>query len=127
MPDTERERAQSDTAETLTSVTGSGSDRGAPDVVVGPQATVHPYVHVVVVAVISGASVLAWLLLYIEGNKFLWENTVVAGNLWLFPAICMPFSLVVGLLGRYANAPNNTNGSALDSMAGDPSTIDWRR
>src|SRR3954468_10375813 len=127
MTDAPADTSQSDTAATLTSVTGSGSDRGNPDVIVGPHATVHPYLHVVAVAVIAAVSVLAWLMVYNAGNTFLWQNAVVAGNPWLFPAICMPFSLLVGLLGRYANAPNNINGSALDSMMGDPSKIDWRR
>jgi H+/Cl- antiporter ClcA len=127
MTDAPADTTRSDTAATLGSVTGSGSDRGTPDVVVGPHAAVHPYLHVIVVAVIAAVSVLAWLMVYTAGTTFLWDNAVVAGNTWLFPAICMPFSLLVGLLGRYASAPNNINGSALDSMMGDPSTIDWRR
>jgi H+/Cl- antiporter ClcA len=122
------DKGDSDTAATLTSVTGSGGDHGSPDVVVGPQATVHPYLHVVAVAVIAAVSVLVWLVVYTEGTKLLWDNAVVAGNTWLFPVICIPFSLLVGLLGRYLDAPNNINGSAMDSMlAGDTSKIDWRR
>jgi H+/Cl- antiporter ClcA len=96
-------------------------------VVVGPRTPVHPYLHVVVVAVVAAVSVLAWLLVYTEGTRLLWDNAVVAGNSWLFPVICMPFSLLVGLLVKYRHAPNNIEGSAMDSMAGDPSKIDWRR
>ena len=102
MTDAPADTTRSDTAATLGSVTGSGSDRGTPDVVVGPHAAVHPYLHVIVVAVIAAVSVLAWLMVYTAGNTFLWDNAVVAGNAWLFPAICMPFSLLVGLLARYA-------------------------
>ena len=43
----------SDTAATLTSVTGSGDERDVGEARSTPQRPVHPYVHVVVVAVIG--------------------------------------------------------------------------
>jgi len=118
-------RHPSDTAATLTSVTGSG----APDeelALVGGRRH-HAYLHVIVVAIIGAVSVLAWLTVYNLGNKLIWQNEFVVANPWIFPAICMPFSLVVGLLVRYKDAPNNINGSAMDSLFADPSAIDWRR
>jgi H+/Cl- antiporter ClcA len=115
----------SDTASTLTSVTGSGGEAVEPEV--GPRRPVHPYVHVIVVALIGGFGVLAWLVVYLEINKLIWENSFVTANSWTFAAICMPFSLGVGLLVKYFKAPNNIEGSALDSLTGDPSAIDWRR
>ncbi len=87
---------------------------------------VHPYVHVVVVAVVGAVAVLAWLVVYEELNKLLWENDVVTANPWLFPVICLPFSLAVGLLVKYRHAPTNLDESLLDSLAGDPAKIDWR-
>ena len=44
----------------------------------------------------------------------------------MFPLICMPFSLVVGLLVKYRHAPTNLEESLMDSLAGDPAKIDWR-
>jgi H+/Cl- antiporter ClcA len=87
---------------------------------------VHPYVHVVVVAAIGAVSVLAWLVVYTEVTKLLWQNDFVTSNPWMFPVICLPFSLLVGLLVKYRNAPTNLGESMLDSLAGDVSKIDWR-
>ncbi len=57
-----------------------------------------------------------------------WENDFVTANPWIFPVICLPLSLVVGLLVKYRHAPTNLDGSMLDSLAGaDVSKIDWRR
>jgi H+/Cl- antiporter ClcA len=116
----------SDTAATLRSTTGSGTTR-EEEPPVTPAQPVHPYVHVVVVAVIGAVAVLAWLVAFETVNKILWENDVVVANPWLFPVICLPLSLVVGLLVKYVHAPTNLDGSMLDSLAGDVSKIDWRR
>lgn len=115
----------SDTADTLRSVTGSG-DEGVLGEAVTPARPVHPYIHVVVVAVIGAVSVLAWLLLYETLNRAIWENAFVTANPWMFPVICLPFSLAVGLLVKYRNAPTTLDASMLDSMSGDVSRIDWR-
>ncbi len=87
---------------------------------------VHPYVHVVIVALIGAVAVLAWLLVFEAVNKLLWENAVITANPWLFPAICLPFSLLVGLLVKYRHAPTTLDESLLDSLAGDVTKIDWR-
>jgi H+/Cl- antiporter ClcA len=87
---------------------------------------VHPFVHVVIVALIGAVSVLAWLVVFELVNRLLWENSVVTANPWLFPAICLPFSLLVGLLVKYRHAPTTLDESLLDSLAGDVTKIDWR-
>jgi H+/Cl- antiporter ClcA len=87
---------------------------------------VHPYVHVVVVAAIGAVSVLAWLTVYTEVTRLLWQNDFVTANPWMFPVICLPFSLLVGLLVKYRNAPTNLGESMLTSLAGDVTKIDWR-
>ena len=51
----------SDTAATLTSVTGSGDERDA-GATISAARPVHPYVHVVIVAVIGAVAVFAWLM-----------------------------------------------------------------
>ncbi len=114
-----------DTSATLTSVTGSG----APDEELAPagEGRHHVYLHVVVVAILGALAVLVWLTIYNLGNELLWKNGAITANPWLFPAICLPFSLAVGLLNRYLQAPNNVNGSALDSLFADPAGVDWRR
>ena len=125
--------ASSDTAATLTSVTGAGTPRATDGTGSTEQATVtraqpvHPYVHVVVVAVVGAVSILAWLMAYEWANRLLWENDFVLANRWMFPVICLPFSLVAGLLVKYRNAPTNLDESMLDSLSGDVSRIEWRR
>ena len=88
---------------------------------------IHPYVHVVIVAVLGAVSILAWLIAFEVVNKLLWENDFVLANRWMFPVICLPFSLVVGLLVKYRHAPTNLDESMLDSLSGDVSKIEWRR
>jgi H+/Cl- antiporter ClcA len=107
------------------SVTGAGVERevGEPVTAARP---VHPYVHVVIVALIGAVGVLAWLLVFEAVSKLLWENEFVLANPWMFPVICLPFSLLVGLLVKYRRAPTNLDESLLDSLAGDVSKIDWR-
>jgi H+/Cl- antiporter ClcA len=120
------EPGASDTAESLRSVAGSGTERDEGDIAVRPDRPVHPYLHVVAVAVITAAVVLVWLVFYETVNRLLWENDVVTANPWLFPVICLPFSLVVGLLVKYRKAPTTLDESLLDSLSGDTSAIDWR-
>jgi len=106
---------------------GGGSGGGdTGETAVSAARPIHPYVHVVIVAVIGAVAVLAWLLVFEELNKLLWENDVVTANPWLFPVICLPFSLAVGLLVKYRDAPTCLNESMLDSLSGDVSKIDWR-
>jgi H+/Cl- antiporter ClcA len=109
----------------LTSLGGSGDERmvGEPVTAARP---VHPYVHVVIVAVIGAVAVLAWLLVFEVVNEFLWENELVTTNPWLFPVICLPFSLLAGLLVKYRHAPTTLDESLLDSLAGDVTKIEWR-
>jgi H+/Cl- antiporter ClcA len=115
----------SDTAATLTSVSGSGEERDVAEPITSAR-PVHPYVHVVVIAIIGAVAVLAWLIVFEAVNKLLWENDVVAANPWLFPVICLPFSLLVGLLVKYRHAPTTLDESLLDSLSGDVTKIDWR-
>ena len=88
---------------------------------------VMSYVHVIVVAVFGAVGVLAWLVAWELMNAVLWENDFVVGNPWVFPLICLPFSLLVGLLVKYRQAPTNLDESMLDSLNGDVSRTDWRR
>jgi H+/Cl- antiporter ClcA len=88
---------------------------------------VHPYVHVVVVAVIGALATLAWLLVYLGATRLLWDNEFVLANRWMFPVICLPLSLLVGLLVKYGHAPTNLDESMLDSLSGDVTRIVWRR
>jgi H+/Cl- antiporter ClcA len=116
----------SDTASTLASVTGSGEPSRVDEPTVSPARPVHPYLHVIVVAIVGAISVLAWLVVYDVVSKLLWENDVVVANPWLAPAICLPFSLLVGVLVKYRDAPTTLDASLLDSLSGDTSRIDWR-
>ncbi len=107
-------------------MTAAGDLDDAGETVVGRAQPVHPYVHVVIVAVIAAVAVLAWLIVFETVSQLLWENDFVTSNRWMFPVICLPFSLGVGLLVKYRHAPTNLDGSMLDSLGGDPSKIDWR-
>ena len=53
-------------------------------------------------------------------NKLIWDNAFVTGHAWMFPVICLPSSLLVGLLVKYAKAPSNLDGL-------DPRQPDRRR
>lgn len=92
---------------------------GASEAPVATPSLVHPYIHVIAVGFIGAVSVLAWLLVFEFGNRLLWENELITENPWLFPAICLPFSLIVGLLVKYRHAPTNLDESLMDSLAGD--------
>jgi len=107
------------------SVTGAGTERELGEAVTAAR-PVHPYVHVVLVAIIGAVSVLAWLIVFQVVNKLLWENDFVTANPWMFPVICLPFSLLVGLLVKYRHAPTTLDESLLDSLAEDVTKIDWR-
>jgi len=120
------EAQASGTADALRSVTGAGATGESVEAEVTPAQPVHPYVHVVIVAVIGAVSVLAWLFVYETINRFLWDSGYVTANPWLFPIICLPFSLLVGLLVKYRHAPTNLDESMIDSLTGDVSKIDWR-
>ena len=103
----------------------------APDIPsgAGPAEGSYPwglYFHVIVVSLIGGLLVLGWFVLYEGLNKLIWENGFVADNAWMFPVICLPFSLLVGLLVKYAKAPSNLDGSILDSLTGDVMHLKWR-
>jgi H+/Cl- antiporter ClcA len=117
--------ADSDTTATLTSVSGAGTEREVGESV-STTRPVHPYLHVVIVAVLGAVAVLVWLTVFETVNRVLWENEVVTSNPWLFPVICLPFSLAVGLLVKYRNAPTTLDESLLDSLGGDVTKIAWR-
>lgn len=114
----------SDTAQLLTSVSGAGTEAEEPEVT--PAQPVHPYLHVVAVALIGAVAVLAWLIVFEEVSKLLWQNDLVEQNRWLSLPIALGFSLVVGLLVKLRHAPTSLDESLLDSLSGDTSRIDWR-
>ncbi len=105
---------------------GDAIGAGAGEAAVTPAHPVHPYVHVVVVSILGALAVFAWLFIYEQVNALIWDNNVVTANPWLFPAICLPFSLLVGLLVKYRHAPTTLDESLLDSLGEDPTTIKWR-
>ena len=67
--------------------------------------------HVVIVAMLGGFFVLAWLAFYTWFMNEVFYSDFVVENPWMFPVICMPFSLLVGVLVKYKNAPSNLEGS----------------
>lgn len=114
----------SDTAQLLTSVSGAGSENQEPDVT--PAEPVHPYLHVVAIALIGAVAVIAWLWVYDAGTELLWQNDLIAQNSWLSIPIALAFSLVVGLLVKLRHAPTSLDESLLDSLSGDTAHIKWR-
>jgi H+/Cl- antiporter ClcA len=84
------------------------------------------YVHVIVVSVIGSFAVLGWFVAYEVLNKLIWDNGYVSDHAWMFPVVCLPFSLLVGLLVKYAHAPSNLDGSILDSLTGDVGQLKWK-
>jgi len=84
------------------------------------------YLHVIAVSIVGGFVVLGWFVLYEWLNRLIWENDYVTSHAWMFPVICLPFSLLVGLLVKYAKAPSNLDGSMLDSLTGNVEHLNWR-
>ena len=84
------------------------------------------YLHVIVVSLIGGFAVMGWFVLYDWLNKLIWDNSYVTAHAWMFAVICLPFSLLVGLLVKYAKAPSNLDGSMLDSLTGDVMALKWK-
>ena len=84
------------------------------------------YLHVVVVSLIGGFAVMAWFIVYDWLNKLIWDNSYVTAHAWMFAVICLPFSLLVGLLVKYAKAPSNLDGSMLESLTGDVMALKWK-
>jgi H+/Cl- antiporter ClcA len=110
---------------------GPAGQAGSPDIPSGAGSAegAYPwglYFHVIIVSFIGGLVVLGWFVLYEALNKLIWENGFVADNAWMFPVICIPFSLLVGLLVKYAKAPSNLDGSMLDSLTGDVMHLKWK-
>ena len=87
---------------------------------------VRLYLHVVIVAVVGAIGVLAWLIAWELMSELLWENEFVEANPWVFPVICLPFSLLVGLLVKHRQAPTSLDESMLDTLNGDVTKLDWR-
>ena len=117
------ERVGADAA--AASVTGTG--RARPRRAGHAARPVHPYVHVVIVAVIGAVAVLAWLIVFEAVNKLLWENDFVTANPWLFPVICLPFSLARRPARQVPPRPDDTSTSRCSTASrGDVSKIDWR-
>ena len=84
------------------------------------------YFHVIVVSLVGAFGVLAWFAAYEVLNRLVWDNSFVAENAWMFPVVCVPFSLIVGLLVKYAKAPSNLDDSLLDSLTGDVTHLRWK-
>ncbi len=84
------------------------------------------YVHVVVVSLIAAVVVALWFILFEVVNELIWSGSFVADHAWMFPVVCLPLALAVGLLVKYAKAPSNLDGSLLDSLTGDVDDIKWR-
>ena len=79
------------------------------------------YLQAALVALLGSLFILVWFLAYNWLNKMIWDNTFVTANRWMFPVVCLPFSLLVGLLVKYTHAPTNLESSVVDTLTGDPS------
>ena len=60
------------------------------------------YLHVIVVSLIGAVVVALWFILFEVVNKLIWDGGFVSSHAWMFPVVCLPLSLVVGLLVKYA-------------------------
>ena len=114
-PDSDPRAADADTA---TKRAHDGAENGRP-----PR---FLYVQAALVALIGAVFVLLWFLAYNWLNKTIWDSQFVTANRWMFPVICLPLSLVVGLLVKYLKAPTNLDSSVVDSLTGDVSKIRWQ-
>lgn len=72
--------------------------------------------HVLLIILAVGLFTMVWLLTYSRLNALIWHNSVVAANRWLIPVGAVFFSLLVGLVQKYMNAPNVIHGGSEEAL-----------
>jgi H+/Cl- antiporter ClcA len=75
------------------------------------------------IALLVGLFAVAWLATYYRLNDLIWHNDFVASNRWTIIVGAIFFSLLVGLAGKYFQAPNliKDEGAIKALAAGDTS------
>ncbi|MBP1929021.1 H+/Cl- antiporter ClcA [Methanolinea mesophila] len=92
-----------------------------------PEGTGSKLWHIILIALIAIAFTAAFLTLYGALNNLIWfDNDFVAANRWTIPVGVMIFSLAVGLCQKYLHAPNEINGSFVESLKGEGAEINYR-
>ena len=105
---------------------GEGAPTG-DDTDQGGEGTGSKLWHIILIALIAIVFTAAFLSFYGVLNKAIWfENDFVAANRWTIPVGVMVFSLAVGLCQKYLHAPNEINGSFVESLKGEGKEIDYR-
>jgi H+/Cl- antiporter ClcA len=59
-------------------------------------------------------------------NQWVWHSQVVTANRWTIPLLVLLFSLMVGLLQKFLNAPTVIAGGFAEMMKGDAPGTDYR-
>jgi H+/Cl- antiporter ClcA len=82
---------------------------------------------IITIALIAIAFTASFMTLYGYLDKLIWlENDFVKANRWTIPAGVLIFSLLVGLCQKYLHAPNEINGSAMESIRKGQAGNDYR-
>ncbi|NPV62943.1 MAG: chloride channel protein [Methanotrichaceae archaeon] len=73
------------------------------------------------IALVVGLFAVAWLAAYSQLEALIWKNDFMTANRWTIPVGVAILSLLVGLVGKYMQAPNLINGGGpVDALnAGD--------
>jgi H+/Cl- antiporter ClcA len=75
--------------------------------------------QIIFIAIIAIVFTSIWLETYIYLNAVIWMNDYVQANPWTIIIGVLVFSLLVGLCGKYLDAPNVIQGKFTDSMKGE--------
>jgi len=75
--------------------------------------------QIIFIAIIAIVFTSVWLETYIYLNAVIWMNDYVQANPWTIIVGVLVFSLLVGLCGKYLQAPNVIHGKFTDSMKGE--------
>jgi H+/Cl- antiporter ClcA len=85
-----------------------------------PLQNINPKIwQIIFIAIIAIVFTSVWLETYIYLNAVIWMNDYVQANPWTIIVGVLVFSLLVGLCGKYLQAPNVIHGKFTDSMKGE--------
>jgi H+/Cl- antiporter ClcA len=85
-----------------------------------PVQNINPKIwQIIFIAIIAIVFTSVWLETYLYLNAVIWMNDYVQANPWTIIVGVLVFSLLVGLCGKYLQAPNVIHGRFTDSMKGE--------
>ena len=82
--------------------------------------------QIIFIGIIAIIFTAVWLSSYELLNEVVWMNEFIKANRWTILVLPIVFAILVGLCGKYLNAPNVIKGGIADSVNGEESENDYR-